>query len=463
MVGKGIFRKLFMTYIAILAVVIIVLSLSLSQFFKIYFFNSKQKELTTIGKQVETELIRYRRGDITEEMLRSTIDTIGRSANTRITVIESSKPEELSEESELKSGLQIDLKKILNGETVVKRHEYSTDLNTYVVAVGIPIHTTPQQKGALLLFSPVYEVNNALVEVYKIIWFTALLALAGGFAVIWATSRKLSGPVIKLSEAAQRIANQENVPDLEEEADGEIGLLVQSFNYMKNRLIRTEKMRREFIAGVSHELRTPLTSMRGYIQAIIDGLIPEAQQIKYLELAFNENKRLTLLTNDLLELTKIESGAVVLKKTQVKIKKILEESLLIVRENYGNSEMACSLTVEPEDLEIGMDPDRGRQIFINLLDNAFKYALTPAEVHITARCAEEGHIIEIKDTGPGIPEQELGLIFEKFHRVDKSRDEAVGGYGLGLSIVKELVELHQGQILVSSREGLGSCFKIIFP
>lgn len=461
--GNGIFRRLLLTYIIILVIIVGLLSLALAQFFTGYFFQQKQDELLNVGRHVKTQLIRFRRQDVTKQQLVDYINTVGLAANARIIVIDSGQPESGLFNGISDKDFRAILPRVINGETVVRRQQFAAELNTYVMVVGLPAMSAEGRKGAVLLFAPVYEVNSALQRVYKTIGVVALVSLAVGLLLVWVTSRRISRPIIELSGMAEEIALGRSVADAPEGDRGEIGQLAASFNCMKNQLARTEKARSEFIAGVSHELRTPLTSLRGFIQGILDGVIPVSEQNRYLRLAFAEISRITGLTSELLELTRLEARAINLDKRRVSVGQMVDESLLSVYESIGEKEVLPEIVIEPEDLVCLVDPDRFKQILINLLSNAFKFTPTKGRIRVEAFCRDGLLLVRILDNGTGIPADELPLIFEKFHRVEKSRGTADRGAGLGLSIVKNLVELHGGVITVDSIEGQGTCFEVSVP
>ena len=458
----GVFRRLLVTYIIIMIISIGLLSVLMSQYLKVYFFNNKQEELTNTGRQVETQLIRYRRGDITREELEKQINVIGKVTNSRIIIVDGRSSGAAAANTGLDDDLETILKRVLDGEKVVRRQHFASELSTYVVAVGLPTGSA-NTRGAILLFSPVYEVDQALGRVYEIILITAGIALAVGLILVWVTSRRISRPVIELSRMAEQIARGEAVADAPGMADDEIGHLTRSFNYMKNRLSETDRMRREFIAGVSHELRTPLTSVRGFIQGILDGVICTEDREKYLRLAFDETNRLTRLTNDLLDLTKLEAGVIKLNKQMIELQELIDDSILTVCRSSGKDILASRVTVTPEDLSLQADPDRLKQVLINLLSNACRYTPDSGRIEVAAELTGSKVRILVKDNGIGIPAAELPFIFEKFYRIDKSRNSSAGGSGLGLSIVKDLVELHGGSITASSAAGQGTVFEIILP
>jgi len=458
----GVFRRQLVTYIIIMILIIGLLSVLMSQYLKVYFFNNKQEELTNTGRQVETQLIRYRRGDITREELEKQINLIGKVTNSRVIIVDGRSSAAAAANTGLDDELETILKRVLDGEKVVRRQQYASELSTYVVVVGIPTGSA-NTRGAVLLFSPVYEVDQALGRVYEIILITAGMALAVGLILVWVTSRRISRPVIELSRMAEQIARGEAVADAPGMADDEIGHLTHSFNHMKNRLAETDRMRREFIAGVSHELRTPLTSVRGFIQGILDGVICAEDREKYLRMAFDETNRLTRLTNDLLDLTKLEAGVIKLNKQKIELYELIDDSILTVCRSSGKDILDSRVTVTPEKLSLQADPDRLKQVLINLLSNACRYTPDGGRIEVAAELAGSKVRILVKDNGIGIPAAELPFIFEKFYRVDKSRNSSAGGSGLGLSIVKDLVELHGGSITARSAAGQGTVFEIILP
>jgi len=462
--GGGIFRRLVVTYAIIIAVIIGVLAIALSQYFRVYFFQTKQRELLNIGRQVETQLIKFRRGDIAGEELVSQVNTIGRAANSRIIILERDSLEKGLAGYGLDNELINMVEEVFAGREVVRKRQFAAELDTFVVAVGIPVPGDGEERkdAAVLLFSPVYEVDTALSRVYQIILLTAAGSFAVGLVLVWITAGRMTRPLITLSRMAEEIAGGRKVADIPGETDDEIGRLTGSFNYMKNRLAAVDQMRQEFIAAVSHELRTPLTSVRGFIQGILDGVIKPAEQEKYLNLAFSETNRLARLTDDLLELTKLEAGAVRLNRQEVLLGQLVEDSVMTVLRNTGQGRSRPKTEIPPG-LSLKADPDRLKQVLINLLTNAFKYTPEDGEITIRARITGGNTEISVIDTGAGIPAAELPYIFEKFYRVDKSRDSAAGGTGLGLSIVRNLVELHGGEIKAESAEGSGARFIIRLP
>lgn len=470
---NGIFRRMLSTYLLIITLVVILLAVLLSQYMKEYLFQYKQDNLLKAGEQVNNLMVNYHRKEINKDFLAKSVNLIGRTTNARIIIIEKSGNN--SDKSSLKDALSNQLAmnnqgqffdnfdKVLAGQTIINRSQFTRKMNTYVLAVGIPIKVNKVITGAIILYSPVLVVKRTLDRVYKAIWLTALFALIIGFIIIFVISRRISRPIVEVSRNAVAIAQGKNVTDLTNISHDEIGQLIDSFNYMKNQLERTEKMREELFAGVSHDLRTPLTAIKGFIQGILDGVILPEDRQKYLELALVETNRLTRLTNDLLELAKLESEGLTLLKTKINISQVImdvTETLLVEAKEK-------SITVNIKGLSKGIfimaDSDRLKQIFWNVLTNAIKFTKPEGYINISVETNLQTVKVEIADTGIGIPKEELEFIFEKFHRVDKSREAISGGTGLGLSIVKKLVELHEGEITITSALGEGTKVTIVLP
>ncbi|MBO8160047.1 MAG: PAS domain-containing protein [Thermosipho sp. (in: Bacteria)] len=228
-----------------------------------------------------------------------------------------------------------------------------------------------------------------------------------------------------------------------------------------------EKMRKEFISNVSHELRTPLTSIHGYAEALLEDDLSNKDLVrKFLRIIESEAARMTRLINDLLDLEKLESGNSQFVFEEINFTDVLEHVRHIIEplaEDYG-------VEVEfvyPDELYMIGDKDRLIQMALNLVDNAIKYTSLKEKgkkhVKVEAYKDEKNIVFQVKDTGVGIPEDAQKRLFERFYRVDKARSRRMGGTGLGLSIVKTIVEKHNGSIEFSSKEGIGTTFKVILP
>jgi two-component system, OmpR family, phosphate regulon sensor histidine kinase PhoR len=227
---------------------------------------------------------------------------------------------------------------------------------------------------------------------------------------------------------------------------------------------RLEKMRSEFVANVSHELKTPVTSIKGFAETLLDGALEDTELARnFLVIIYKESDRLHRLINDILDLSKIEQKRVPLHTDMLNLVELLHRIGQNLQEKVHSKKIHLVLPEQEQFIEVEGDRDRLQQIFTNLIDNALSYTPEKGTVQIVVEEKQEEIHISVMDNGIGIPEKELGRIFERFYRVDKGRSRNSGGTGLGLAIAKHLVESHHGHIHVESKEGEGSCFHVTLP
>ncbi|BAS28961.1 HAMP domain-containing histidine kinase [Limnochorda pilosa] len=227
---------------------------------------------------------------------------------------------------------------------------------------------------------------------------------------------------------------------------------------------RVEQMRRDFVANVSHELRTPLTSLRGFLQAIREGVVTDPREIgRYLGVMHGETMRLIRLVNSLLDLSRIEGGQVQLHRQALALAPVVEDVLVSMHPRMEENALRVETDI-PQDLPaVWADRDRLDQILINLLENAVRYAGREGQVRVAARSLGDAVVVAVEDTGPGIPAEELPYVWDRFYKVDKARTADGSGTGLGLVIVRQLVELHGGRAWAESQPGQGSRFFFSLP
>jgi len=229
-------------------------------------------------------------------------------------------------------------------------------------------------------------------------------------------------------------------------------------------LEKVERIRKDFVINVSHELRTPLASIQGYTETLIDGAIDDAEHnLRFLGIIRHNAERLARLTEDLLTLSRVEQKRHKFEFEIHSVNGLLRDAIELIRPMAEKSDLTIDMERAPEDAEVSCDSEAVSQVLSNLLDNAVKY--TPAGGRITVGAHPAGRFVElfVRDTGIGIPEEDLHRLFERFYRVDKARSRELGGTGLGLSIVKHLVAAHGGVTRVESRVNEGSTFFFTLP
>ncbi len=231
------------------------------------------------------------------------------------------------------------------------------------------------------------------------------------------------------------------------------------------RLLRLENLRRDFVANVSHELKTPITSIKGYVETLLDDgeeIPPHSRE--FLTIVLKQANRLQTIVEDLLTLSRIEQESRLeeIRLIPAALKAVLAEAIEACATKAADKTIEISLSC-PDDLTARINPPLLEQAIGNLLDNAIKYSRPESTVQIFAEATAETITIRVNDTGPGIPEQHLPRLFERFYVIDKARSRKMGGTGLGLAIVKHIVQSHGGQVTAASQIGQGSVFTITLP
>ncbi len=280
--------------------------------------------------------------------------------------------------------------------------------------------------------------------------------LMGGIAVLasYFISRRLTLPLENLVDQTRAIRRGELGGRTEIASGDELGKLSYAFNEMADALELQESLRRKLIANVAHELRTPLAAMRGELEGMIDGVLTsDEDQLRSL---YEETGRLRAMLDGIDDLTQAQASSLTLVKQHVELVEFLGNIGERFRARAGERGVQINVEVK-EDSSAWADPDRFSQIVINLLDNAIRATPENGSVTLRSRQGESGTFLEVSDTGAGMDEKEIPLIFERFY------SGSGGGLGLGLTIVKELVDAHEGKITVNSEKGTGTTVKVILP
>ncbi len=328
--------------------------------------------------------------------------------------------------------------------------------NRSYLTVGTPVvDSNGQTIGAVFVSSRTDSILGYMRDIFRVFLFCVLAVLLFAFAAIYYVTRRLVRPLRQMAGAARSFARGDFNTRVPVGEPDEIGQLAVAFNNMAASLVSLEEMRRSFVANVSHELRTPMTSIAGFIDGILDGTIPHEKQEYYLQIVSDEVKRLSRLVYSLLNIARIEAGEVRIQQSRFDV----AETIRRVMVGFEYAIDKKHLTVEGMDdlaerqLMVMADPDVTHQILFNLVENAVKFSNEGGALSITT--ASRGHrvYVSVKNTGIGIPAQELPHVFERFYKTDKSRSTDKKGVGLGLYIVRSMLLLQGQDITVKSVEG----------
>jgi len=293
------------------------------------------------------------------------------------------------------------------------------------------------------------------------LWPSVSGVIAAGVAMglVWFLSRGLTSPLREMAAAAEAMAKGDYSRRVTAFPRDEVGALARAFNRMAAELAETDRVRRDLVANVSHELRTPITALQAALENLVDGVAPPSPDTFRTMLA--QVERLGRLVKQLLDLSRLESGAVPLEREHFPVEPLLEHA---VREQQLHApEIPVAVDVDPSDLTADGDPERVHQVVANLLENAVRYTPHGGKVEVRARRTNGSIVIEVLDEGPGIPETEQELVFERFYRADAARSSRDGGAGLGLAIAHWIVGLHGGEIHPERRDPHGCRMIVTLP
>jgi len=326
------------------------------------------------------------------------------------------------------------------------------------LSVMVPITAELSTKGYVSIHRPlsiIYAEREDLLRnvyiVFLILFFCSLLILGIFTFVVYDPLRKI------MHGANQYVAGdlKYNIPV---KSDDEMGYLSATLNYMSDELDHIGEYQRQFVSNVSHDFRSPLTSIKGYIEAILDGTIPSERQDHYLNIVLNEADRLNTLTQSLLVLDNFDIHEFMLAITTFDINQIIKDTAA----TFGGSCMPKNITIELHliagELDVNADIGKIQQVLYNLIDNAIKFSKPNSSITVETRERYNTVFVSVKDTGVGIPKNSLSKIWDRFYKSDTSRGKDRNGTGLGLSIVKEIVNAHGHNITVVSTEGIGTEF-----
>ncbi len=311
---------------------------------------------------------------------------------------------------------------------------------------------------AVYMHIPVPEVREVRDKVFGYFLISVAVAVFISIILIYIFSLRFTKPLKQIKNAAKVIAGGEFSKRLNIKSNDEIGELARTFNSMAAALQNLEEMRRGFIANVSHELRTPMTSIRGFIQGILDGTIPEEKQNYYLTVVSDETNRLNRLVNNLLDLARMEAGEVKMNIISFDINELLRRSVIKLETLLLEKNIMVEADFEEEIMGVNGDVDAIDRVVYNLLHNAIKFTPEGGKITISIKSQKDRAHVSVEDTGSGIESSELDMIWERFYKSDKSRSRDKTGTGLGLAIVKNIMNEHGQDIWVESEQGKGTKF-----
>ena len=320
-------------------------------------------------------------------------------------------------------------------------------------AVGVPIESMGQTGGVVVAVTEARELTAMWRGFIGMFFMTAVTVLLLSFIVSAWLSMRQSRPISEMAEATRRFADGNFDIRMRGYDDPvEIAELANSFNNMADSLQETERQRREFIANVSHELKTPMTTIAGYTDGILDGTIPPEEEKQYLRIISDESRRLSRLVRRMLDISRLQSHE--LRKTPFDICESMRRVLISMEKKITDRGLDVDANIPDNSVTVLGDNDLITQVIYNLLENATKFARAGSTLYLGLAVVNGKALVSIRNEGDTIPADEIPLLFERFHKSDKSRSEDKDGVGLGLYVVRTILDQHKEQIAVTSEDGV---------
>ncbi len=332
-----------------------------------------------------------------------------------------------------------------------------------MISVFAPITSNYMVRGYVVIHYPISSIHASSDSLLNISYIMLVILFLLSLIIVIFFTEMVYIPLRKITEATEQYAAGNMHYEFSVDSEDEMGYLAASLNYMASEIARSEDNQKKFVANVSHDFRSPLTSIKGYLEAMLDGTIPPEMHEKYLTIVLNETDRLTKLTNSLLTLNNLNTKGVMLERTDFDINQVIRNVAASFEGTCRQKNVAIELVLVGDYLYVNADMGKIQQVLYNLLDNAIKFSHHDSAIKIEITEKRSKIFVSVKDRGIGIPKDDLKLIWDRFYKSDLSRGKDKKGTGLGLSITKESIHAHGEHINVISTEGVGTEFIFSLP
>lgn len=469
---KTLFSRMLVTYLSVTLGLMFLLGVTVGSMFQQQYIGEKEGELRREAEEITDAVVNRYMDDEKRPMAEKELLTIVRKYDAMIILrfadAQFGKRAFVDEASQEKWAGSQDMDVEAMAEALLSGQDagrIATDMLKGQVDIPVMTFTTPVLNGegtaiaALFLHTDMSRINASIRQVWMDVLLYSCIAVVMAFLAVSYITGRITKPIIDMNATVLRFSKGAFNLRIPAQGQDEVAQLGKSFNLMADELNTLEQARRSFVANVSHELRSPLTSMRGFLEAMQDGTIPPEETPKYLEIVIAENRRMTAMVNDLLDLAKIESGQYVLHPSVFDVNELIARTLLTFEARIDAGQIDIQLDFSEERCYVEADPDQIAQVLRNLIDNAVKF--TPAGGRLALSTAAEKKLVRVRvaDSGRGVAEEDVPYLFDRFYKAEKAHTPgAQSGTGLGLSIVKRIIDAHGQDIAVESRLGQGTAF-----
>lgn len=456
---KTIFREMFLlNMLTVLLSIIVTAALlytQLGSYFKTSVYDSLRSKAVHVADTASFVFDSFH-SPVSNEIVRRTIEMSGEGNGIIITdtdgnVIASSG---LEDDADLSLITREMITRCLFGEEVTGEGYLGGVLKVNSLYVMVPINVSRGVVGAAIVCSTEPYIRDMQFDVMGLFLSAVMIAAILSFIVSAVFSQGLAKPIREMTKVARKIASGDFSQRVSMDTRGEMRVLAASFNQMSVAIKEMDDMQSAFISDVSHELRTPMTIISGFVEGVLDGTIPESEHRKYLEIVLSEIKRLNRLVNDLLEMSRLKSGKIECKMVPFDVNENIRKVIISFDKRLSDKNINLEVDFAHDSSYVMGSQDSIYRVITNIMDNAVKFTPDGGEIKISSKTEGSKCLISIQNSGSGLSEKELVHIWDRFYQTDKSRSSTTNrGAGLGLYIVKNIMNAHNNDIHAESEEG----------
>ncbi len=465
--NRKLYYKFILAYVCFAALCVAVVLVITSPIMLNFLVKQKAAELYRSANEISNTYADYFYDDsLSTEDVKRQLDAAGDFSFLTIWIINTDGEVIFNSADDSDSGSSFSVQGFLEegpGKNYYREGDFYGNFNEEMLSVLAPITYNYNLKGYVVIHSPLTRIREQRNDLNLIILATVAVVFVLSTFILLVFTDIVYIPLTKITKATEAYAEGDFTYPIDVDKNDEIGYLAASLTYMADKLSHFEDDQKKFIANVSHDFRSPLTSMNGYLEAMVDGTIPPEQHEKYLNIVKNETERLTKLTNNLLTLNNLNITGMNLDITDFDINSTIKNTVATFEGTCKQKHISFNLVLTGEMLYVSADKGKIEQVLYNLVDNAIKFSKPDSVIKLETSEKNETIFVSVKDSGIGIPKDNLKLIFDRFYKTDLSRGKDKKGTGLGLSIVKEILNAHHENINVISTVDVGTEFIFTLP
>lgn len=456
---KKLSSKIWLLIVLFLSATVVFMYIFTNFLYEQLYVEDTKTTMIEVGEKLQTK---YTGGKVTDELI-AEIDAYAAYSNLEIFAVRN--PRELSAcvpfDIDYDALIGVDERQqLLQGKAVTKIG-YEERFERQIISVILPFTDQNRLEGIIYVYYPLAKISElAQQEVILLVTGAVMFLLVAAFFVYYGMGKILQ-PLAKLQRAVGKMTKGHYETRVEVTSKDEIGSLSAAFNQMAAAIQREDEAQKSFLATVSHELRTPISYVKGYSEAIKNGLVDAQQKEEAVQIIAKEAARMERLTNEFMQLAR-KDEMTVSEYDPLVLAESLRDAICLVSQQAMNKQIQIKQNFDEELIVIG-DEQKLKQVWINVIENAIRYSHEHAQIIMTTSQLDNEAVITIQDFGIGIPEEDVPHVTERFYRVNKARSRMDGGSGLGLSIVEQIIQQHNGSLKIESKVEQGTNVMITLP